>query len=42
MATLATVQGGAGMMQTSGSLVPLDVAVDASLTYLRSFAPPAT
>lgn len=38
MATLATVQGGAGMMQTSGSLVPLDVAVDAAITHLRTFA----
>ncbi len=38
MATLATVQGGAGMMQTSGSVVPLDVAVDAAIGYLRTFA----
>lgn len=38
MATLATVQGGAGMMQTAGSLVPLDVAIDAAISHLRTFA----
>jgi AcrR family transcriptional regulator len=38
MATLATIQGGAGMMQTAGSLVPMLAAADAAIAHLRSFA----
>ncbi|MCU1392392.1 MAG: transcriptional regulator, TetR family [Ilumatobacteraceae bacterium] len=42
MATLATIQGGAGMMQTARSLVPMQAAADAAVGYLRSFATPHT
>jgi AcrR family transcriptional regulator len=38
IATLATFQGGATMMQTMQSLVPLDVSIRAALDHLRTFA----